>query len=298
MAVAARDPHGPTPAELPVEPSLDEVRGLAREHNLVALRHSFIDDLETPVSAFLKLRGRDPQYPAFLLESAEQGQRVGRFSFIGVRPRKVVRWSLSDGGDPYALAAAEVGAFSQAPLPRGAAVRGRRGRLLRLRPRAHRRAARRPQPRRRRAAGHGADALRRARGLRPPQAHDHDPRERLRRRRRPRRRLRRRAGDDPEGAPPAGRARARGRADAVARRGRPSCPTCRAGSSRRWSRASSSTCTPATPSRSSPPSAGAPSSTPTRSRSTAACGWSTRARTCTSWTSWTSRSPAPRPSRC
>lgn len=102
---------------LPVTPSLDEVRELARDHNLVALRHSFIDDLETPVSAFLKLRGRDPQFPAFLLESAEQGQRVGRFSFIGVRPRKVVRWSLGDGGDPYALAAAEVGAFSQAPFP-------------------------------------------------------------------------------------------------------------------------------------------------------------------------------------
>jgi anthranilate synthase component I len=102
---------------LRVEPSLDEVRELARDHNLVALRHSFIDDLETPVSAFLKLRGRDPQFPAFLLESAEQGQRVGRFSFIGVRPRKVVRWSLGDDGDPYALAAAEVGAFSQAPFP-------------------------------------------------------------------------------------------------------------------------------------------------------------------------------------
>jgi anthranilate synthase component 1 len=115
MAVAARGPH--SPPELPVEPSLEEVRELAREHNLVALRHSFIDDLETPVSAFLKLRGRDPQFPAFLLESAEQGQRVGRFSFIGVRPRKVVRWSLGDGGDPYALAAAEVGAFSQAPFP-------------------------------------------------------------------------------------------------------------------------------------------------------------------------------------
>jgi anthranilate synthase component I len=110
MAVAA------DPAALRVEPSLDEVRALAREHNLVALRHSFIDDLETPVSAFLKLRGRDPQFPAFLLESAEQGQRVGRFSFIGVRPRKVVRWSLGDGGDPYALAEQEVGAFSQAPF--------------------------------------------------------------------------------------------------------------------------------------------------------------------------------------
>ncbi len=114
MAVAADRVGGP---DLRVEPSLDEVRELAREHNLVALRHSFIDDLETPVSAFLKLRGRDPQFPAFLLESAEQGQRVGRFSFIGVRPRKVVRWSLGDDGDPYALAAAEVAAFSQAPFP-------------------------------------------------------------------------------------------------------------------------------------------------------------------------------------
>jgi anthranilate synthase component I len=108
LAVAA------DPAALPVEPSLEEVRALARDHNLVALRHTFIDDLETPVSAFLKLRGSQPEFPAFLLESAEQGQRVGRFSFIGVRPRKVVRWSLGDGGDPYALAAAEVGAFSQA----------------------------------------------------------------------------------------------------------------------------------------------------------------------------------------
>jgi len=114
MAVAADRVGG---SDLRVEPSLDEVRELAREHNLVALRHSFIDDLETPVSAFLKLRGRDPQFPAFLLESAEQGQRVGRFSFIGMRPRKVVRWSLGDDGDPYALAAAEVGAFSQAPFP-------------------------------------------------------------------------------------------------------------------------------------------------------------------------------------
>jgi anthranilate synthase component 1 len=102
---------------LHVEPSLDEVRALAREHNLVPLRHTFIDDLETPVSAFLKLRGSDPEFPAFLLESAEQGQRVGRFSFIGVRPRKVVRWSLGDEGDPYALADAEVRRYSQAPLP-------------------------------------------------------------------------------------------------------------------------------------------------------------------------------------
>src|SRR5204862_6751392 len=76
----------------------------------------FIDDCETPVSAFLKLRGSNPQYPAFLLESAEQGQRVGRYSFIGLRPRKVIRWSLGDEGDPYAIAAEEVARHRQAPF--------------------------------------------------------------------------------------------------------------------------------------------------------------------------------------
>jgi anthranilate synthase component I len=99
-----------------VEPSLAEVRELARDHNVVPLRTTFIDDTETPVSAFLKLRGRNPQYPAFLLESAERGQQVGRYSFIGVRPRKVLRWRLGDPGDPYALVAEEVGRHRQAPL--------------------------------------------------------------------------------------------------------------------------------------------------------------------------------------
>jgi anthranilate synthase component 1 len=73
-----------------------------------------VEDCETPVSAFLKLRGAGP---AFLLESAEQGQRVGRWSFIGYKPRSVVRWSLADGGDPYAIAAAEASRHRQAPLP-------------------------------------------------------------------------------------------------------------------------------------------------------------------------------------
>ncbi len=112
--------RSPTPAPgsaFAVEPSLEEVRTLAAEHNLVPLRHSFIDDCETPVAAFLKLRGSRPESPAFLLESAEQGQRVGRWSFIGVRPREVIRWSLGDPGDPYAIAADAVARVSQAQLP-------------------------------------------------------------------------------------------------------------------------------------------------------------------------------------
>ncbi|HEY8638624.1 MAG TPA: anthranilate synthase component I [Solirubrobacteraceae bacterium] len=78
----------------------------AESRTLTPVTHTFIADCETPVSAFLKLRGDGP---AFLLESAEQGQRVGRWSFIGFSPRKVLRWSLGDPGDPYALAAEEVG---------------------------------------------------------------------------------------------------------------------------------------------------------------------------------------------
>jgi anthranilate synthase component I len=111
---------------LHLEPTLEEIRELARDHDLVPLRHTFIDDCETPVSAFLKLRGEKPATPAFLLESAEQGQRVGRYSFIGVRPRDVVRWSLGDDGDPYKLAeqgaALRQASFKDAPPFTGGAV--------------------------------------------------------------------------------------------------------------------------------------------------------------------------------
>jgi anthranilate synthase component 1 len=94
-------------------PSLDRTRELAHQHNLIPVLETFVEDCETPVSAFLKLREKGQ--PCFLLESAEQG-RVGRYSFIGFRPRKVLRWSLGDEGDPYALAAAELRRFSPAPL--------------------------------------------------------------------------------------------------------------------------------------------------------------------------------------
>jgi anthranilate synthase component I len=102
-------------------PGLDRVRELARRYNLVPLRHTFIADCETPVSAYLKLRGDGP---SFLLESAEQGQRVGRWSFLGFRPRATIRMDLppgggSDpppGGDPYAAVAEEMARYRIAPL--------------------------------------------------------------------------------------------------------------------------------------------------------------------------------------
>jgi anthranilate synthase component 1 len=100
-------------ADLELTPGLDEVRELARAHNLVPLRHTFIADCETPVSAYLKLRGGGP---SFLLESAEQGQRVGRWSFLGFQPRTTIRMSLGDHPDPYAAVADELGRYSIAPL--------------------------------------------------------------------------------------------------------------------------------------------------------------------------------------
>src|SRR3954463_10877030 len=86
---------------------------VAADHNVIPVTETFIADTETPVSAFLKLRGSGP---SFLLESAEQGQRVGRWSFIGVAPRTVMR--LEGGGyeDPHGAVAQEPGRHRRAPL--------------------------------------------------------------------------------------------------------------------------------------------------------------------------------------
>src|SRR6201996_2745461 len=112
MAVAGADTHAaarPGPSL-----SLAQVRELARDHNLIPLHQTFIDDCQTPVSAYLKLR--DPTHPSFLLESAEQG-RAGPYALIGFRPLKVRRWALGDDGDPYALAPAERRRSRAPPLP-------------------------------------------------------------------------------------------------------------------------------------------------------------------------------------
>jgi anthranilate synthase component 1 len=119
MAVAAD-------SDLRLEPSLEQARELAVEGNVVPIRARFVDDCETPVSAFLKLRAGEPQgAPCFLLESAEQGQ-VGRYSFVGISPRSVLRWSdgvLSESGgadteapDPYAAVAERLEHFKLAPV--------------------------------------------------------------------------------------------------------------------------------------------------------------------------------------
>lgn len=98
--------NGTGAAGLEVHPSLDEVRALAAEHNLIPVYHSFISDLETPVSAFLKLGATTD---SFLLESAEQGERIGRYSFLGCEPRATITFrdgelTIKEDGDETVIA--------------------------------------------------------------------------------------------------------------------------------------------------------------------------------------------------
>ena len=70
-----------------IRPSRDEFVALARDHTVVPVWREVLADLETPVSAFVKLVGAaEDDAPGFLLESVEHAERWGRFSFIGRDP--------------------------------------------------------------------------------------------------------------------------------------------------------------------------------------------------------------------
>jgi anthranilate synthase component 1 len=72
------------PSSQPTTPTLRELQQLARTHTLIPVTRTVAADLETPVSAFLKVAAEEPE--AFLLESVEGGEHVGRYTFIGIRP--------------------------------------------------------------------------------------------------------------------------------------------------------------------------------------------------------------------
>ena len=67
--------------------SLNEVKRLAPQTDTILLRATRDADLDTPVGAFLRL---DDGGPCYLLESVEGGERVGRYSFLGVSPRRTL----------------------------------------------------------------------------------------------------------------------------------------------------------------------------------------------------------------
>ena len=73
-----------------MQPSLEEVKKLQSQGNVIPVYKSVIADFLTPVSAFLKLE-KDRSH-AFLLESIEGGERIARYSFLGGDPFQVLRY--------------------------------------------------------------------------------------------------------------------------------------------------------------------------------------------------------------
>jgi anthranilate synthase component 1 len=67
-----------------LQPDFKEFSRLAREATLVPVVKSVSADLLTPVSAFLAIAEKEPH--AFLLESVERGEQIGRYTFLGARP--------------------------------------------------------------------------------------------------------------------------------------------------------------------------------------------------------------------
>ncbi len=74
------------PSKNSVQPSRREFLSLAKEHTLVPVCRTHTADLETPVSAFLRAAWGVRE--CFLLESVENGEQVGRYTFIGLAPFK------------------------------------------------------------------------------------------------------------------------------------------------------------------------------------------------------------------
>ncbi len=94
-------------------PTLDEVRQLKKYGNLVPVYYEMMADLETPVSAYLKIaRGNY----SFLLESVEGGERLARYSFIGAEPSLVLKTGGENLTDPLLLIEEEFKRFQLVPI--------------------------------------------------------------------------------------------------------------------------------------------------------------------------------------
>jgi anthranilate synthase component 1 len=94
-------------------PKLEEVKRLRGEGTMVPIYREVVADLETPVSAFLKINHNGN---SFLLESVEGGQQLARYSFIGTEPYKTITTTTSDNLDPLPLIAEEIKKHKVVPV--------------------------------------------------------------------------------------------------------------------------------------------------------------------------------------
>ncbi len=100
-----------------IRPDREAYLRLSGEYDLVPIQTELSADLETPVSAFLKVcAGRQP---SFLLESVEQGDQIGRYSWLGCEPSETLIWDSEDSceANPWEGLAARLREIRVAPLP-------------------------------------------------------------------------------------------------------------------------------------------------------------------------------------
>ena len=120
MAQAETNPAG-------LQPTRKEFLALARKHTLVPVFRTLTADLETPVSAFLRAAWESPE--CFLLESVENGEQIGRYTFIGLNPYKRIvsrgrAITITEGkktvqieGDVFAILREALGGHTPARVP-------------------------------------------------------------------------------------------------------------------------------------------------------------------------------------
>ena len=94
-------------------PTLEEFKDLKGRGNLVPIYCEIAADLDTPVSAFLKVSRGDY---SFLLESVETEEKLGRYSFIGTEPYRVISTAEQDKTDPLELVAEEMAKYRPVPV--------------------------------------------------------------------------------------------------------------------------------------------------------------------------------------
>lgn len=110
-----------------LHPNYREFSKKSKEGNLIPVYREILADLETPLSAFLKLKGKN----GFLFESVEGGEKWARYSFIGGNPSLIIEGKGKDivirhgrkrekvraGNDPLEIVAAELKKYKPVVMP-------------------------------------------------------------------------------------------------------------------------------------------------------------------------------------
>ncbi|KAI9792408.1 MAG: hypothetical protein M1816_002292 [Peltula sp. TS41687] len=109
-----------------LQPSLETIRKVLPSHlksaetpNLVPLYTSIPADILTPSLAYLKISANSKSDLSFLFESAATTETIGRYSFVGANPIKVLKTGPGHGpeADPLPLLENELSQYRVASIP-------------------------------------------------------------------------------------------------------------------------------------------------------------------------------------